>query len=170
MKKDDDRQIDDDRQVFEQSPTRRNVDKSFKSWGEEPLNGLDELRIAYVAYNARRTEILPGTFANLVAFAAIGVAALTITTVAWWQLASLILVAGAAMYLGLLTCELGGIRAATQAVVDHRQAVKLANASGVPRNAAPTQVRANTATMLAGAVGAVAGAVLVTVASRRRRG
>lgn len=158
----------DERRKFAEGWVRKVIDQDFKSWGEKPLDNGDELHIAYTAGIARFLELLTNYAATALAFAALGLAVTTVTFSEQWLLVGFLVIAAAAVFVGLLACVHAGISAAAQAVTENRQSVKLALVvPAVP--AALVVPAAAKATVAAGVVAAFAGGVLLTLAARRQR-
>lgn len=158
----------DNRRDFEKSWSRKKIDAELSSWGDEPLSGADEMRTAWVAWHARAIETAAGAIVGLLAFAALGVALISATSlspVTYY----LVLAGGVLTVFGSLHgCYLAGVAAAVQAIAENRQAVKLATTSSAPPEAVRGPERASTVTMTLGTIAAFAGAVLLTTVIHRR--
>lgn len=151
-----------DKRDFGNTRARKRIDRLFTNSGENQLKP-DELNIARVAYDSRRSETLVPYPLGLLALAALALAIVTATGIGAWMGIGIGVVGAIAMFLTTPSASQAGEAAAAQAVVAHRQALLLAaqNAVLIPQPASPATYKP----LAVIAVAVIAGAATIATAA-----
>lgn len=151
---------------FGKSGHVKRIDKLFTDLGEHQVDP-EEVAIARVAYESRRSETLVPISAALITYAALAVAIMSAVDLNPWMGMTIGVIGAVALFATMRSAQHAGENAAAQAVLERRQADMLAAQSTV--HVTQPASRTSDKALAAVAVTAIAGAATIAAAALLRR-